>query len=220
MPEEARIIPERVIARFWSKVNKHGPAPDHAPYLGNCWLWEGSLFSRPRGDHRYGAFWFNHQNRPAHVFSWELENGLLPDGKHPDHLCRVRACVRPSHLEPVDTRTNLLRSPITLASINAAKTHCQKGHPYVPGTRKCAICGKESSAERYQKKRALLGMEVGLPTGSRAHCPRGHPYDDQNTYYGKGKNGRMYRRCKQCARDRQQISTTKPWSRRTGQIWR
>lgn len=29
--------------RFWAKVNKDGPIPEHRPELGPCWVWTGSL---------------------------------------------------------------------------------------------------------------------------------------------------------------------------------
>ena len=48
-----------------------------------------------------------------------------------DHLCRVRNCVRPSHLEQVTGRENVLRSHGP-AAINARKTHCHKGHEFTP----------------------------------------------------------------------------------------
>src|ERR1035437_1939003 len=63
-----------------------------------------------------------------------------------DHLCRVRHCVNPAHLEPVTRQENLLRGQTTTAS-NAAKTHCPKGHAFIgnnikmnSGSRKCRTC--------------------------------------------------------------------------------
>jgi hypothetical protein len=38
--------------------------------------------------------------------------GPIPDGLQLDHLCRVRCCVNPNHLEPVTAKENTLRSPI------------------------------------------------------------------------------------------------------------
>lgn len=44
-----------------------------------------------------------------------------------DHLCRVRGCVNPAHLEIVDNTTNILRGEGPTAQ-NARKTHCKRGH--------------------------------------------------------------------------------------------
>lgn len=106
--------------RFWEKVNKHGPVPKFKPSLGRCWIWTAALFQG-----RYGAF----NDTSAHRFSYEIKRGPIPPGLQIDHLCRVMQCVRPSHLEAVTCRENLLRGE-TLAAENAAKTHCPKGHPY------------------------------------------------------------------------------------------
>lgn len=42
----------------------------------------------------------------AHRVLYELFVGPIPAGKHLDHLCRNRSCVRPSHLEPVTVAEN------------------------------------------------------------------------------------------------------------------
>lgn len=93
-------------ARFWPKVDKHGPIPDYAPHLGSCWLWTGA-----QDTHGYGHF-----RGPggvtvkAYRMAYELVIGPVPDSLHLDHLCRVRLCVRPFHLEPVEQGENNLRS--------------------------------------------------------------------------------------------------------------
>lgn len=99
--------------------------------------------------------------RYVHRWAYEYFVGPIPKGMHLDHLCRNRRCFRPSHLEPVSPRTNLLRSPLTRASINAAKTHCAKGHEYAPGSyyiegrrRVCKACRKAKDRKRYLRKKA------------------------------------------------------------------
>jgi len=44
-----------------------------------------------------------------------------------DHLCRVRACAHPWHVEDVTMQVNILRGN-GLAAQNARKTHCKNGH--------------------------------------------------------------------------------------------
>ena len=58
--------------------------------------------------------------------------GPIPEGLTLDHLCRVRACVNPAHLEPVTLRENTLRSPSAPTAINARKTECLRGHAFTP----------------------------------------------------------------------------------------
>ena len=89
---------------FWAKVDRNGPTPKHAPELGPCWIWTGSL-----NDKGYGVFWVGSKHMKAHRFSFELLVGQIPNGTEPDHLCHNRACVRPSHLEPVTHRENCVR---------------------------------------------------------------------------------------------------------------
>lgn len=103
--------PRPATERFWAKVNKDGPVPDFKPELGPCWIWEGA-----KDNAGYGNFTVE-RNRTegvaryvkAHTFAFVEENGPLPTGLEPDHLCRVHACVRPSHMEAVTRKVNLNR---------------------------------------------------------------------------------------------------------------
>jgi hypothetical protein len=82
----------------------------------------------------------------------------VPDGLQLDHLCRVRHCANPAHLEPVDCRTNLLRGN-TVTAKWASRTHCQGGHPYdevntyitSEGARLCRICNAARQRERRRR---------------------------------------------------------------------
>jgi hypothetical protein len=73
--------------------------------------------------------------------------GPIPEGLTIDHLCRVRHCVNPAHLEAVSERVNILRGNGAGAR-NARKTHCVKGHAFTPdnlyrdyqGYRRCRRC--------------------------------------------------------------------------------
>jgi hypothetical protein len=90
--------------RFWSKVNRNGPIPDARPDLGKCWIWNA-----PPTFYGYGQFNLNGSPRRAHVLSYELLVGPVPEGLELDHLCLVKICVRPAHLEPVTHLENVLR---------------------------------------------------------------------------------------------------------------
>lgn len=128
--------------RFWAKVNKEGPIPIKRPDLGPCWLWTGG-----KSHNGYGLFWCQQIQVRAARFSWQLENEKIIAGKlQADHLCFVRDCVRPDHLEIVTGRVNLLRSS-SFVAINAQKTHCLRGHLLAGdnirvwrGMRRCMTC--------------------------------------------------------------------------------
>lgn len=91
----------------------------------DCWLWTGTI-----DDGGYGmiAGEGGRNYLRAHRVMYEILVGPIPKGMQLDHLCRVRNCVNPAHLEPVTPRENTLRSPVALAAINAAKTRCPRGH--------------------------------------------------------------------------------------------
>lgn len=92
---------------------------------------------------------------PAHRLVYELVIGPIQDGLQLDHLCRVRNCVNPSHLEPVTCQTNLERGETRVA--RKFDTHCQNGHAYTGrneyrgkanGTRMCRTCLLERTRAR------------------------------------------------------------------------
>jgi hypothetical protein len=141
-------VDEATAARFWAKIQK----------TDTCWLWTGT---KTRG---YGRFWLDNQKTSAHRFAYELLVGPIPEGLTIDHLCRVRHCVRPDHLEPVSNRTNTLRGE-GRSAVNARKTHCPKGHEYDAsnaanwgGRRYCRICNRvKKLAQSHSRERGRAG---------------------------------------------------------------
>lgn len=141
--------------RFWEKVNKSAPVSSHAPHLGKCWYWIGTHHSTG-----YGMFYARPGQRArAHRFAYEMENGEIPKGLVIDHLCRIRHCVRPCHLEVVTHRTNILRG-VSNSARNATKDRCFRGHPFSPdntyigsnGQRICKTCRREWTREYRRRK--------------------------------------------------------------------
>lgn len=91
-----------------------------------CWLWTGSADL-----HGYGRIAVNRKNRHAHRISYEAHVGPIADGLQIDHLCRVRCCVNPAHLEPVSQQENIRRGDrFSKGKYNRSKTHCKHGHEF------------------------------------------------------------------------------------------
>src|SRR5450759_1785914 len=75
-------------------------------YKTDCWLWQlckdkdgyGKVCVVPGKMAFAHRVYYEHRIRP------------IPDGLELDHLCRVRACVNPEHLDPVSRHENLRRS--------------------------------------------------------------------------------------------------------------
>lgn len=135
--------------RFWAKVAD--------PDAKGCWLWQGSTSDG------YGLFAVGGKTNLAHRYSYAHLIGPIPEGLTLDHLCRVRACVNPAHLEPVTRGENVLRGTGCVAQ-NARKTHCLNGHPLdgenllrheiKRGHRRCRIC--RCADQRLYKQRKKL----------------------------------------------------------------
>ena len=135
-----RSIPPPVPAlwrRFASKVIVE---PD-----SGCWLWTGALSTKGYGlMDILGALLRTHRI----AYSWLV--GPIPAGLTLDHLCRVRRCCNPDHLEAVAHRTNYHRGEAANAVI-ARSGACVRGHGPEhrrwrkdrPGRWDCRECGRE-----------------------------------------------------------------------------
>lgn len=121
-----------------------------------CWLWLG----RDNGE-GYGRFCYDAQDRYAHRVAYELFCGPIQAGQTIDHLCRVRCCVNPSHLEVVSIGTNVLRGAGVTARF-AKQTHCKRGHQLTSDNisnnptrgRECKTCNRDRNRRLYAQQRA------------------------------------------------------------------
>lgn len=86
-----------VVARFWAKVWK--------PNLDDCWVWVGAVNPDGYGTFRVGA---KHYNAHRFVCMLVLER-MLSREEVVDHLCRVKQCCNPLHLEVVTVAKNTQR---------------------------------------------------------------------------------------------------------------
>lgn len=142
-------------ARFWPRVNR---TPE------GCWLWT----AKAQTSNGYGQLRVNGRMVLVHRFAYELLVGPIPEGMQIDHLCRVRRCVNPDHLEPVTNLTNRQRSAPFRPRMHRPtrrphpreQTHCIKGHPFdeantgaQPTGRRCRACAREATQRWRQRAR-------------------------------------------------------------------
>ena len=126
---------------------------------GRCWLWTGRL-----NRDGYAAIKIGGRYHMAHRVAYEEYVGAIPAGMQLDHLCRVRHCVNPMHLEPVTPRQNTMRGQ-TPARINAEKTSCANGHAFdaantykLRGVRHCRACNRANVRAYARRKRSGKGQ--------------------------------------------------------------
>jgi hypothetical protein len=95
-----------LVERFWVRVNKDGPVPPKHPELGPCWLWTGRT-----SDKGYGSLYVDGEWVWAHYIAYELSmDEAIPEGVRVGHLCEVKGCVNPAHLEIMMSVTDALRT--------------------------------------------------------------------------------------------------------------
>jgi hypothetical protein len=70
----------------------------------DCWLWRGTI-----DGNGYGRFFVSGRPVRAHRWAYEYWCGRIPRRLEIDHLCRVRHCVNPWHLEAVTHPENVRR---------------------------------------------------------------------------------------------------------------
>lgn len=150
-----------------------------------CWLWQ-----RPLDRDGYGKLGFRGNSRMAHRVSYMTFVGPWGPGLELDHLCRVRSCVNPAHLEPVTAAENYRRGA------KSGVSHCGLGHEFTPentyhwrGKHKhCRTCRRVSDDGSTKRKRKH-------PPWTETHCPRGHELTSSNFRLRRGQ-----RVCLDCAR--------------------
>lgn len=112
MEYEARSLEQRILP-YIEPVTESG-----------CWIWMRGVNYKG-----YGRVMWKGKAIYVHRLLFEIERGPIPISLVTDHLCRVRLCVNPYHIELVTHKENALRG-IGPTAINASKTHCIHGHEF------------------------------------------------------------------------------------------
>lgn len=134
--------------RLWARVDKQDDGH---------WIWQGAVEA-----HGYGVIGRGRRgegNILTHRAAWELLRGPIPaETPHIDHLCRVRLCCNPDHLEPVTQAENNRRQWAHLR-----RPDCPQGHTFTPentyrnpasGARQCRACLRANARRQAAKAKA------------------------------------------------------------------
>lgn len=124
----------------WASASRKVAVAD----VDECWIYTG-----PHTRNGYGKHSVRGRHITPHRAAYEALVGPIASGMQLDHLCRVRDCCNPKHLEPVTCRENLMRGDTT-ASRRAAQSNCVHGHEFnatntrirSDGTRTCIECSR------------------------------------------------------------------------------
>jgi hypothetical protein len=140
-----------------------------------CWIWQsgvngaGYATGRPAGcDHGL-----------MHRISYEAFKGPIPIGFTIDHVCYVKNCVNPAHLEAVTQSENTRRAwaagRLARSRVHALRSHCKRGHEFTPentivyksGIRRCRTCDVAWRAARERDEAARANLVGGSEQTAR-----------------------------------------------------
>ena len=169
---------EDVVGHFWTYIDK----------TDTCWLWTGSKVG---GYGVYSTGATRGLEEQAHRFAWQALVGEIPEAMELDHICGIRNCVNPGHLQLVEQGFNRKQGLKVARANQKARTHCKRGHEYTDentyiereGWRRCKSCQALSQKEYHERKRV-----------AKTHCKRGHEFTDENTYVTRA-GSRVCRKC-------------------------
>jgi hypothetical protein len=125
-----------------------------------CWIWE--KYCDRDGYGRIGVKVDGRtQTIGAHRVAFMEWRGEIPEGLEPDHVCEVRPCVNPDHLELKTHRENVQRS---VPNRRPEEGKCRRGHlldepntfhrPGRPDLALCRTCRREDNAKWRAKAEA------------------------------------------------------------------
>lgn len=174
-PLQTRIyLPSELTLNFAGKFLEQYVSLKDVP--GPCWVWTAGATQKGYG--MVGDLLLKRVTQ-SHRLAYEHLVGPIPDGMQIDHLCEVKPCCNPLHLEVVTRSENLRRRG------GATSTHCKRGHPRTaentrikkrnpdgtPRRTACLICDRESVRLSAQRRReAKRTARHDLSTGDFAEA--------------------------------------------------
>ncbi len=144
----------KVDERFDAKIDR---SPGQGPH-GTCHEW-----TKAKNGEGYGVFRVADKLVLAHRFAFERAYGPVPFGHEVHHTCVNPPCCNPACL----TATPADKHPDSITVLNAAKTHCARGHVFnaentgsrLSGARYCRLCKRD----RMRARRARQTTTGGSP---------------------------------------------------------
>jgi len=140
-------------ARAWTLSDLPWKLASRIAEENGHWQWTGSVSTRG-----YASVYYQGRQHLVHRLVYESLVGPIPHGYTIDHLCGLKSCSYPGHLEPVTVNENARRG-----SINNQRATCGKGHPmsgrnlYInpaTGKRHCLQCSADGRRRQYRLHRA------------------------------------------------------------------
>lgn len=159
--------------------------PNHSFNNELCWLWKHG--QTPDG---YGQVTIDRKGLKVHRLVYSLFKGNIPNGHQLDHLCGVKHCCNPNHLEPVTPKENTRRWRSTVnhhpgatksAQRRLEQTQCIHGHRldsantliHADGRRDCKTCKAIRCAAAYDKRQTKNPTgQLSKRTELRVRCAK------------------------------------------------
>lgn len=105
-----------------------------------CHIWQ-----RAKNSRGYGVIWHDGKVRLAHRVAFFLDRGRWPlEGLVVDHICGVKACVNPRHLQELTNSANLRRAiPRGTPEVEAKRARWRKADAKRRGNYRCTEGGDD-----------------------------------------------------------------------------
>jgi hypothetical protein len=76
-------------------------------YETACWMWQGPT------SQGYARVGIDGSRKLVHRLEWEKRHGAVPDGMQLHHLCEIKRCVNPDHLQLMTAAEHTRIGPLT-----------------------------------------------------------------------------------------------------------